>query len=238
MGTRMNGDAETARSHARRCAYSARRFASIETGDDGKIHGVCVRCQWTTGPCDSRQRAQELVLMENPDDMAARIAQDAAGKRTIGRCRRAAGNILNNNCEIGESEMIVGGSRKVNVQIQASYPSGNNGLRNVSLIIKDCDASVPFVEVDISFADFTALLSTRAVTIPATVRGLDRVGKRMEIDTTMAGRDDSDAVRVRDQYLADGWQHVTFSRTAGGNYRVVARRWVEKDPADGGGSAV
>jgi hypothetical protein len=91
IGTRMNGDPETALEHAGRCQYGARRFVDVEQDDDGMVRGVCVRCQWTTGPCGSRQRAEELVLMEHPDATAGRIAQDAAGRATVGRCRRSAG---------------------------------------------------------------------------------------------------------------------------------------------------
>jgi hypothetical protein len=135
--------------------------------------------------------------------------------------------------------MITNDRRRIDVQVQISYPTSNNGDdRRVSIRIEDYDASIQFVELEIPFADFTALMSTRAVVVPAQVGGFDRVGKRMEVDQTNTGRDEDEATRVRDDYLANGWDSAVIRRNNQGNHQVIARRWVEKDPADGGSPSV
>jgi len=135
--------------------------------------------------------------------------------------------------------MITNDRRRIDVQVQISYPTSSNGDdRCVSIRLEDYDASIQFVELEIPFADFTALMSTRAVVVPAQVGGFDRVGKRMEVDQTNTGRDEDEATRVRDDYLANGWDSAVIRRNNQGNHQVIARRWVEKDPADGGGPSV
>ena len=85
------------------------------------------------------------------------------------------------------------------------------------------------IQVDLNPAQYMRILASGVVPVsgarlPARA---ELIGRRMETTTTNIphARDAADAERVRDKYLADGWEQVSIDRTNFGR-RVRAYRWV------------
>jgi hypothetical protein len=125
--------------------------------------------------------------------------------------------------------MIIGDACDINVEAHLSYPTSNTEGRYVSIRLTDQDSCIQFVELKIPFDQFTALLASSLVVIPATMRGLDRVGKRMETGSAAIGHSQDEAERVKSVYINTGWDTAEIRRLGGsGGLQVIARRWVDK----------
>ena len=119
------------------------------------------------------------------------------------------------------------------VLITVTYPQGGGEVRHATLRVEDQMSGITLVQVDLTPEQYMRILASGAVPVsgarlPARP---ELIGRRMENTATSIrnGAVDTDidveAQRVRDQYLADGWEQVSIDKTNFGR-RVRAYRWV------------
>jgi hypothetical protein len=132
---------------------------------------------------------------------------------------------------------------KLQGALSITYPFGGEPRDVVALRITDVASGAHFVELEISFHDFTAALSTRSSQPCALeVRGLGCVGKRREVKTIAfqmsIGKFDRDTKEYK-QFISmieaeekEGWQGdvdgALRTQQPHGVTNVVFRRWVEQ----------
>ena len=134
-------------------------------------------------------------------------------------------------------------------ELTISRPSYSDGNKLIHISIKDKDARVQFLELKISYSDFTEALTGMAfVECDMEFRSLDCVGKMIEKDTltfpmpltTYSNRVE---VAIRESSLAtpDGWttssyfgSKESFFTEDGKDYaRTTISRWVDKPQLQG-----
>lgn len=120
------------------------------------------------------------------------------------------------------------------VLITLTYPQGG-GARHATLRIEDGMSGETLIDVDLTPEQFLAMMSTTATRVYGARLSdhPERFGKRMENTSTRISHRadlDAEAERVRDAYLADGWEQTRIDRTNFGR-RVVAYRWIADEQA-------
>lgn len=128
------------------------------------------------------------------------------------------------------------------VLITITYPQGGGEAR-ATLRVEDQMSSEVLVQVDLDPAQFMRAIGSGAVPVKGARLPAhpERIGRRMQNTSTnvslsgAAGQDlDAEAEKIRQEYLADGWEKVTVDRTNYGR-RVRAYRWVADE--SGGNNA-
>lgn len=117
----------------------------------------------------------------------------------------------------------------------------------VVLSLRDDGSGVEFAELSLTVEAFARLVQREAVPFVGEVRGLEHLGKRLEVKTvdvqTPDLKDDFEAV-MRERvapFEVDGWKadehdmrERNMHKNSGGRYSVRMRRYVPKEGAGGG----
>lgn len=119
------------------------------------------------------------------------------------------------------------------MSVRIGFPSTTDSRdpRRATLEVRDETSGVHVLEISLTAEQFTALLggSTAHVNAGITTR-LDRVGKRMEHDSTSwpdgyATKEPEAQARAEQWQQANGWESLSLSQ-AHGTWTAIGRRWV------------
>lgn len=133
---------------------------------------------------------------------------------------------------------------KHKAKLSISRPTYGDGREMICIRIKDTDARIEFVELEIGYAEFTqALTGLSEVSCSMDVRGLQNVGKQLEREQLTFKMpedkpfDKNMAAQLAILHAPDGWEPSTYfgSKSSffskdGANYATTdISRWVEKE---------
>lgn len=128
-----------------------------------------------------------------------------------------------------EEEINTSEAQRGDVLVTITYPKGAGGAR-ATLRIEDRMSSETLVQVDLDPEQFMRTVSSGSTYVAGArlPANPERIGRRMRNTSTNinshAENADAEAERVREKYLADGWEQVSIDRTNFGR-RVRAYRW-------------
>lgn len=137
---------------------------------------------------------------------------------------------------MAHNEINTSDAQHGDVLVTITYPQGGGSAR-ATLRVEDQMSGETLVQVDMTPDQFMRAVASGTVPVsgarfPARP---ERVGRRMQNTSTNinshAESAHAEAERVRDAYLADGWEEVSIDRTNFGR-RVRAYRWIA-DEEDG-----
>jgi hypothetical protein len=137
---------------------------------------------------------------------------------------------------MAHNEINTSDAQHGDVLVTITYPQGGGSAR-ATLRVEDQMSGETLVQVDMTPDQFMRAVASGTVPVsgarfPARP---ERVGRRMQSTSTNinshAESAHAEAERVRDAYLADGWEEVSIDRTNFGR-RVRAYRWIA-DEEDG-----
>lgn len=129
-------------------------------------------------------------------------------------------------------------------KISISRPSYGDGKEKININIRDDESGIRFLEIEIGYPEFTqAITGLSSIECDFEVRGLDRIGKKLEIadieffvsSKGLYGSDRKDIARdaakanTPDGWVADtyfGSQNSFFSKDDEEWARTTIRRWV------------
>lgn len=125
-------------------------------------------------------------------------------------------------------------------QLTISRPMYGDHRKKIAIEIKDVDANIEFLELEIGLEEFAkALTGLAGAECEMQFRWLENVGKRVEIDTFEfeCKRDKQEAIRKVKKLCPKEWRPSTyfgsqnsFFKKDGKDFaRTTIRRWVEKD---------
>jgi hypothetical protein len=114
-----------------------------------------------------------------------------------------------------------------------SRPTCGDGREYISIQVKDVTSRVRFLEVEISYAEFTACLTGLSETrCDLVVRGLQNVGKTKETDRIMFempkhNYNDTKEVAILEaqKNTPKGWECDTYFGSQGSFYQKNGRSW-------------
>lgn len=122
-------------------------------------------------------------------------------------------------------------ARPGDVLITLTHPHGG-GESRARLVIEDQMSGTVLIEVELTGEEFLSVISSTATRVSGATlpRTPERIGRRSQNVSTnihrASGVDvDVEAARIREEYLADGWEAVRIDKTNYGR-RVVAHRWI------------
>ena len=134
---------------------------------------------------------------------------------------------------------------KHKAKLTISRPQRSNGKRMISITVRDSDAGIEFLEIDISLESFAECITGLAYAeCDIEFSGLENVGKQIERDTIefeipeyiYFGTRKEIAYKLAKETAPDGWivsnyfgSQSSFFRKDGKDYaRTSISRWVEK----------
>ncbi len=137
---------------------------------------------------------------------------------------------------------------KHKAQITISRPQYGDGRELIHLNITDVDARIEFVELEISYADFTRALTGQAyVVCDMHVRGLENVGKQRERDTITVEMPEcsyydrkATAVAEVHHHIKEGWTSSDYFGSQDSFYtkdniqyaKTDIFRWIDKEQGE------
>lgn len=133
--------------------------------------------------------------------------------------------------------------KQISVSLRLGYPirSGPDGPQPpiARLEIQDEASRIHFLELELDAEQLMNFMRGSAAYATAEMRGLDRVGKRMEVDVQHLGQHATlaGAQMVADDWAAETgpWDTLQVSKRRDG-WVATGRRWVEVEEREGSGS--
>jgi hypothetical protein len=122
---------------------------------------------------------------------------------------------------------------KIKGSLTISRPTCGNGREYISIQVKDVNARVRFLEVEINYAEFTACLTGLSETkCDLVVRGLHNVGKTKETDRIMFEMPKHNYNNTRETAILEaqkntpeGWECDTYFGSQDSFYQKDGKSW-------------
>jgi len=132
---------------------------------------------------------------------------------------------------MAHNEINTSDAQHGDVLVSITYPQGGSGGARATLRVEDRMSSETLVQVELSAEQFMRIVASGSTYVVGArlPDHPERIGRRMQNTSTdirsHADGADAEAERVRDQYLAEGWEGTHIDRTNFGR-RVRAYRWI------------
>lgn len=129
--------------------------------------------------------------------------------------------------------------KQISVSLRLGYPHrmGPGGPHEnfARLEIHDEASGTHFLELELDATQLMNLMRGSTAYTTAEMRGLDRIGKRMEVDVKHLGKgiDEATAHTRASAWVADTgpWDTLDVRRVRDG-WQATARRWLDVEPAE------